>query len=77
MFSSYLVLVLLACGGADIGEACPEVGEESGCVDGAVCTNQADGAKICRQLCVEHSDCPSTTSCNGISKTNLKSFQPD
>lgn len=71
-----LLLPLTACGGAEIGESCDDVGSTDECVDHAVCTNE-DDASACRALCEEHEDCPPAHSCNGVSGNNLKSCQPD
>jgi hypothetical protein len=70
------LLFFVACGDADIGEECDETGDTDECVDGAVCTNDGEGA-VCRALCVEQEDCPDDEACNGISGTSLKSCQPD
>jgi hypothetical protein len=70
------MMVLSACGGAEIGESCDDVGSTDECVDGAVCTNEDRGAR-CRSLCEEQNDCPADHSCNGISGTSRKSCQPD
>jgi hypothetical protein len=72
-----LVTLLGACGGAEIGESCDDVGSTDECVDDAVCTNEADGNNACRQLCKEQTDCPGGHGCNGISGSSLKSCQPD
>ncbi|HEY3493032.1 MAG TPA: hypothetical protein VGK73_00025 [Polyangiaceae bacterium] len=75
-FALVLASLVGACGKADIGEACDDVGKEDECVDGAVCTNQDDGA-ACRRLCDDQDECPAGESCNGVSGTNLKSCQPE
>jgi hypothetical protein len=64
------------CGSPDIGEECDDVGSTDACEDGALCTNEDQGA-VCRKLCDATEDCPANHSCNGVSGTNLKSCQPD
>lgn len=71
-----LASLAAACGKADIGEECEDVGKQDECVDGAVCTNGDDGS-ACRKLCDDQEQCPAGESCNGISGTNLKSCQPE
>ena len=66
----------VACDDGDIGEECGEPGEMDECVDGAICTNEGEGA-FCRALCKEQEDCPDDESCNGVSDTKLKSCQPE
>jgi hypothetical protein len=74
--SAMLLLSLAAFGcGTEIGAMCDVSGSDE-CVDGAVCTNEGDGA-TCRQICEEHEDCPDGFSCNGVEGTNLNSCQPD
>ena len=68
--------LLSACGGADVGESCDEVGSSDECVDGAICTNEGDAAKVCRLSCRSQDDCPSDHDCNGISNSSEKSCQP-
>jgi hypothetical protein len=72
-----LLLLVLGCGGADVGEECDDVGTTDECVDGAVCTNEEGEARRCRLLCNEHADCPDGHDCKGVSGTNLKSCQPE
>ena len=67
----------LGCGAADLGEQCDTSNSTDECVDGAVCTNEADGVNRCRKLCTTMADCPAMTSCNGISGGSNKSCQPD
>jgi hypothetical protein len=69
-------LFALGCSKPDVGEDCDEAGNADECADGALCTNEDDGA-VCRTLCVEQEDCPAGHACNGVSGTNLKSCQPD
>lgn len=69
-------LLLIACGGAELGESCDDEGSTDECVDDAVCTNEGEGA-ACRALCKEQEDCPAGYACNGISSTSQKSCQPD
>jgi hypothetical protein len=64
------------CSEAEIGEDCDESGSLDECVEGAICTNDGDGA-VCRALCVEQEDCPTGQACNGVSGSNKKSCQPD
>jgi hypothetical protein len=66
-----------ACGGADIGESCDDVGSTDECVDDAICTNESDDHAACRALCEEQADCPADHGCNGISGSSRKSCQPD
>lgn len=68
--------LLVGCASAEIGEECDTAGATDECVDGAICTNQADGAKMCRKTCKEDADCGSTEACNGISGSTTKSCQP-
>lgn len=70
-----VVFGLAGCG-AEIGEDCEDSGSPDECVDGAVCTREATQT-VCRQLCETQDDCPTGTTCNGISNGNLKSCQPD
>ena len=75
----FMALALCALAGCDdgaIGEECDEAGQTDDCEDGLVCTNEGDGA-VCRPLCKEHEDCPSSEDCNGVSNTSLKSCQPE
>ena len=65
-----------ACGGAEIGEPCDDVGSGDECVDGAVCTNESGDALVCRLACNEQEDCPEGHDCNGVSNTNVKTCQP-
>ena len=71
----WLAAAMLACGGAEIGEACDEVGSGDECVDGALCTNGGEGA-TCRQTCEEQEQCPEGHDCNGVSGTSTKTCQP-
>jgi len=64
-----------ACGDAEIGEECDDVGSTDECEDGAICTNEETGS-VCRALCTDDTQCPETQACNGISGTNVKSCQP-
>jgi hypothetical protein len=79
--TSFLTLVLctpiLACGGAEIGESCDDVGSADECVDDAVCTNEEGDASRCRAICKDEEDCPTGHGCNGVSGTSTKSCQPD
>lgn len=70
------MLVLSACGGADIGEACDTSGSMDECVGGAICTNESLGG-VCREVCDTHEECPVDHSCNGVSGSSTKSCQPD
>ena len=69
--------LMLGCGGADIGEDCDDVGSGDECVSNAVCTNEADGASRCREVCEDDDTCPAMHHCNGVSGTSTKSCQPD
>jgi hypothetical protein len=71
-----VVVLLSGCASAEIGEECDDVGESDECEDGAICTNE-DGGGVCRAVCAETTDCPTSHSCNGVSGTNVKSCQPD
>jgi hypothetical protein len=71
-----LLVLLVGCGSAKIGEKCDDVGKADECEDGAICTNEASGG-ICRAVCVETATCPASHTCNGVSGTNVKSCQPD
>ena len=73
---STLLLAAVGCGKGDVGDSCDDEGKQDECVDGAICTNESDGA-ACRALCEEQEDCPAGEACNGVSNTNLKSCQPD
>ena len=70
------LVTMLACGGAEIGEPCDDVGSGDECVDGAVCTNEDEDAARCRQACKEQEDCPENHECNGVSNTSAKTCQP-
>lgn len=72
-----VTLGLLGCGASEIGEECDTPNDVDECVDGAVCTNEADGVNRCRKECRDMPDCPTGTSCNGISGGSRKSCQPD
>jgi hypothetical protein len=76
---AFLALAPLAgCSGAgEVGEACDKSNSRDECVDGAVCTNEADHTNRCRVLCERQEDCKPGTSCNGISGGSNKSCQPD
>lgn len=67
---------MLACGGAEIGEACDEVGSADECVDGALCTNEDGDKAACRLRCDEQEDCSSGQDCNGVSNSSAKTCQP-
>ena len=69
-------LLLLACGEAEVGEACDDAGSTDECEDGAICTNENEAA-VCRFLCKDTVQCPAAHSCNGVSGSSLKSCQPD
>ncbi|MBK8169514.1 MAG: hypothetical protein IPK60_04120 [Sandaracinaceae bacterium] len=68
---------IVGCGHSEIGEECDAVGSTNVCVEGAICTNEADGAASCRKVCVTQEDCGATESCNGVSGASIKSCQPD
>jgi len=70
-----LLVGAVACGDAEIGEECDEVGSSDECEDGAICTNEETGA-VCRAICTDDAQCPADHECNGISGTNVKSCQP-
>jgi hypothetical protein len=70
-------VLLGGCGGAEVGEACDDVGSTDECVDDAVCTNEEGEGAACRLLCDEHADCPEDHDCNGVSGSNRKSCQPN
>ena len=69
-------LLIVGCGHADVGEECDEPGSSDECVDGAICTNEGEGA-VCRMECTKQEDCPTGEACNGVSGTDTKSCQPD
>ena len=71
-----LLLLSHACGGAEVGESCDDVGSADECVSGAVCTNEDDDALVCRMECDEQEDCPDDHDCNGVSNSNRKTCQP-
>lgn len=78
--SAWLVLLgcgLLACGGADIGEACDKTGSQDECVEGAICDTEGDNAKVCLKVCKEDSDCPKANKCTGVSGSNIKACHPE
>lgn len=75
--ATLLIAGTIGCGAAEIGEECDTSNSTDECVDGAVCTNEADGVNRCRKLCNDMADCPAGTSCNGISGGSNKSCQPD
>ena len=77
VFCALVIPVLVACGGADLGEDCDDVGRTGECVSMAVCTNESGDRSVCREICEEHEDCPMGYSCNGVSGTSTKSCQPD
>jgi hypothetical protein len=70
------VVLLIACGRGDTGEACDTSGDTDECVDEAICTKESSGATTCRKRCVDDSQCAMTEQCNGVSSTNIKSCQP-
>ena len=82
------LILLVACDDepspAEVGEACGSAGSTSPCVSGAVCTNlsgsdaEVAGAdNLCLLLCERDEDCAEGEGCRGISRTSLKSCQPD
>ena len=74
-----LVLVLiLACGGrGDIGESCKTGGSTDECVAGSICSKTLSGAQTCQKVCVDQKDCPTGTTCNGVTGSSTKSCRPD
>ncbi len=75
-FLTLAAFLVLACGGAEVGETCDDAGSTDDCEDGAICTNEDEGA-VCRFLCKDTAECPPAHSCNGVSGSSLKSCQPD
>jgi hypothetical protein len=71
-----VVLPIVGCGGADLGEPCDRAGETDECVAGAICTNDSSG-NFCRKICRDSDECPAGYSCNGVTRTSTKSCQPD
>jgi hypothetical protein len=72
-----LSFVPLACGSAEVGDECDDVGDTDECEDDAICTNEGDSSEgTCRWLCENDEDCPADHECNGVSGTNVKSCQP-
>lgn len=71
-----VLLGLVGCGGADIGEECDSAGSRDECVDGAICTNEEADVNRCRRLCDTDEDCETGESCNGVSGSSDKSCQP-
>lgn len=83
---SLLLSALLGCEDepVPVGGACNERGRQSECVDGAICTNlsgsdaEATGdTNRCLPLCESDDDCAADEGCRGISRTSLKSCQPN
>ncbi len=64
-----------ACGRADIGDSCDRPGNADECVDAAMCTQTANGAR-CLPRCVDDTQCAATEACNGVASTNIKTCQP-
>ena len=65
-------LVLIACGKAQIGEACGKSGSTDECVDGAICDTD-QGRILCLKRCSSDTDCiTATEQCTGVSGSNLK-----
>jgi hypothetical protein len=63
----------IACGEADIGEQCEELGKQDGeCEEGGICGKDTDGAVRCLRICFENDQCPPGTECNGVEGTNYK-----
>ena len=77
--SLVLALVAVACSGkADIGSSCTTGGATTNeCVDGAVCSKTIQGTLTCQKQCTDQKDCPTGTTCNGVTGGNLKSCRPD
>jgi hypothetical protein len=69
------VVLLGACGAAEIGEACDAEADSDECVDGAFCAKTKAGNLQCMQVCVEQKDCPDKTECTGT-KGSTKVCQP-
>lgn len=74
LFLASLTVVSLACGGADIGEACETEGNADECADGAICGKRADTdtSPICLKICTSDSDCASGENCNGLTGSSTK-----
>ncbi len=80
LFGSFLLaLVVAACSGkADVGDSCKTGGATTAeCVDGAVCSKTIQGTLTCQKQCSDQKDCPTGTTCNGVTSGNLKSCRPD
>ena len=71
--AAVLVLTVVACGRADIGESCDEEGKVGGqCVDGAVCGKKAGGSLVCQKQCSSPADCNGSETCGNIAGTSLR-----
>ena len=69
--------LFVACSGkSDIGSSCATTGSTTECVDGAVCSKTLQGAQTCQKICNDQKDCPTGTTCNGLSGS-VKSCRPD
>lgn len=66
---------LMACGGADVGEACDTAGAtDDECTENAVCGDSGDGtgALKCLKVCTDQSQCAADEECNGVSGSSIK-----
>jgi hypothetical protein len=62
-----------ACGDAELGEKCEELGKGDGeCEDGLICAKETGGAVVCLKLCSDSAQCDADRECNGIEGTNAK-----
>ncbi len=65
LFALTFALCLACSGGADIGQACDNVGSADECVTNAICTDEP-GGNVCAEICREDTDCPASQFCDSV-----------
>ena len=82
------LVLLIACGPGEVGEACQGGAAQNDCVDGALCTlerstevappDQPNNERFtCRQLCDSNSECEAGYLCRRAEGTMFDTCQPD
>ncbi len=78
LFGPVVFALIAACSGrGDVGESCKTGGSTDECVSGSICSKTISGAQTCQKVCVDQKDCPTGTTCNGVTGSSTKSCRPD